>query len=32
MALHPNQPYIVYNGAPKVVRLKQAFPALYREP
>jgi peptide-methionine (S)-S-oxide reductase len=32
MALHPDQPYIVYNDAPKVVRLKQEFPALYREP
>lgn len=28
-ALHPNQPYIVYNDAPKVEHLKQEFPALY---
>lgn len=28
--LHPNDPYIVYNDAPKVVALKQHFPALYR--
>jgi len=27
---HPNQPYIVYNDAPKVEHLKQMFPALYR--
>jgi peptide-methionine (S)-S-oxide reductase len=27
--LHPNQPYIVYNDAPKVEHLKQEFPALY---
>lgn len=31
MKHHPNQPYIVYNDAPKVAHLKQAFPALYRE-
>ncbi|MFN8582585.1 MAG: peptide-methionine (S)-S-oxide reductase MsrA [Gemmatimonadaceae bacterium] len=30
MAHHPNQPYIVYNDAPKVEHLKRAFPALYR--
>ena len=29
-ALHPNQPYIVFNDAPKVERLKQQFPELYR--
>jgi peptide-methionine (S)-S-oxide reductase len=29
---HPNQPYIVYNDRPKVERLKQRFPDLYREP
>lgn len=29
--LHPNDPYIVYNDAPKVVALKQQFPGLYRE-
>ena len=28
---HPNDPYIVYNDAPKLVRLKQQFPALYQE-
>lgn len=28
--LHPNDPYIVYNDAPKVVALKQQFPKLYR--
>jgi len=28
-ALHPNQPYIVFNDAPKVDRLRQIFPDLY---
>jgi len=28
-ALHPNQPYIMFNDAPKVEHLKHAFPALY---
>ena len=28
---HPNEPYIVYNDVPKLVRLKQQFPALYQE-
>jgi peptide-methionine (S)-S-oxide reductase len=28
-ALHPNQPYIVYNDAPKVEHLRQEFPNLY---
>jgi peptide-methionine (S)-S-oxide reductase len=28
-ALHPNQPYIVYNDAPKVAHLREEFPALY---
>ena len=28
-ALHPNQPYIVFNDAPKVEHLRQLFPALY---
>jgi peptide-methionine (S)-S-oxide reductase len=28
-ALHPNQPYIVYNDAPKVEHLRQQFPGLY---
>ena len=32
MEHHPNQPYIVYNDAPKVANLKREFPALYREP
>jgi peptide-methionine (S)-S-oxide reductase len=26
---HPNQPYIVYNDAPKVEHLRQEFPGLY---
>jgi len=29
--LHPNQPYIVYNDAPKIAALKRQLPALYRE-
>jgi peptide methionine sulfoxide reductase msrA/msrB len=29
--LHPNQPYIVYNDAPKVAALKRQLPALYRD-
>jgi len=28
-ALHPNQPYIMYNDAPKVEHLRQEFPDLY---
>jgi peptide-methionine (S)-S-oxide reductase len=28
--LHPDDAYIVINDAPKVVRLKQVFPALYQ--
>jgi peptide-methionine (S)-S-oxide reductase len=28
-ALHPNQPYIMFNDAPKVEHLKQQFPYLY---
>jgi peptide-methionine (S)-S-oxide reductase len=32
LALHPTQPYIVYNDLPKVERLRKEFPALYREP
>ncbi len=28
-ALHPDNPYIVYNDAPKVARLQQEFPNLY---
>ena len=31
LRLHPDQPYIVYNDAPKLVALKQLFPKLYRE-
>jgi peptide-methionine (S)-S-oxide reductase len=29
--LHPNQPYIVYNDAPKVENLKAMFPDLWRD-
>lgn len=29
-ANHPNNPYIVYNDAPKVANLEKDFPALYR--
>lgn len=29
-ALHPTNPYIVYNDAPKVAHLQQQFPDLYR--
>jgi peptide-methionine (S)-S-oxide reductase len=28
-ALHPDEPYIVYNDAPKVAHLRQEFPQLY---
>lgn len=28
---HPTDPYIVYNDEPKLVHLKQRFPALYQE-
>ena len=31
MVHHPDQPYIVYNDAPKVAALQKQFPALYRE-
>jgi len=31
LALHPYQPYIVYNDAPKVENLKKLFPDLWRE-
>ena len=31
LARHPTQPYIVYNDMPKLRRLQQLFPALYRE-
>ncbi len=30
LALHPEQPYIVYNDLPKLEHLKKQFPALYR--
>ena len=30
LALHPNQPYIIYNDLPKVAQLKKDFPALYK--
>jgi peptide-methionine (S)-S-oxide reductase len=30
-ALHPNQPYIMFNDAPKVAHLKREFPELYTE-
>ena len=30
VALHPTQPYIVYNDLPKVENLRMQFPALYR--
>src|SRR5215472_4526901 len=29
--LHPNQPYIFFNDAPKVTHLKQEFPQLYTD-
>lgn len=31
LALHPNQPYIVINDAPKLAHLKAVLPALYSE-
>ena len=30
LALHPTQPYIVYNDIPKVENLKAKYPELYR--
>jgi peptide-methionine (S)-S-oxide reductase len=30
LALHPDKPYIVYNDMPKLERLRQDFPGLYR--
>lgn len=30
LALHPDQPYIVINDMPKLVRLRQDFPGLYQ--
>ena len=32
LRLHPDEPYIVYNDAPKLVHLKQMVPTLYRQP
>ena len=32
LALHPNQPYIVYNDLPKIEALKKEFPDWYRAP
>jgi peptide-methionine (S)-S-oxide reductase len=29
LALHPNEPYIVYNDLPKLAQLKEQFPDLY---
>jgi peptide-methionine (S)-S-oxide reductase len=31
LANHPNDPYIVYNDLPKLERLKQQFPELFRK-
>jgi peptide-methionine (S)-S-oxide reductase len=31
LALHPHQPYIVFNDMPKLRRLEQQFPALYKQ-
>jgi peptide-methionine (S)-S-oxide reductase len=30
LALHPNQPYIIFNDLPKVASLRSNFPSLYR--
>jgi peptide-methionine (S)-S-oxide reductase len=30
LALHPDQPYIVYNDLPKLAELKKEFPAVYK--
>jgi peptide-methionine (S)-S-oxide reductase len=30
LALHPNQPYIVFNDMPKLANLHKQFPALYQ--
>jgi peptide-methionine (S)-S-oxide reductase len=32
LARHPDQPYIVFNDLPKLERLKQRYPLLYRDP
>jgi peptide-methionine (S)-S-oxide reductase len=31
LALHPTQPYIVYNDLPKLEQLKEKFPQLFRQ-
>jgi peptide-methionine (S)-S-oxide reductase len=31
-ALHPDEPYIAINDAPKIARLRKLFPALFRSP
>ena len=31
LSQHPDDPYIVYNDAPKLVHLKQLFPSLYKD-
>ena len=31
LALHPDQPYIVYNDLPKIDALKRVLPAMYRD-
>lgn len=30
LALHPKQPYIVFNDLPKLAHLRQQFPVLYQ--
>lgn len=30
LALHPNQPYIVFNDMPKLAQLRKQFPSLYK--
>ena len=30
LALHPSNPYIVYNDKPKLEQLRKQFPALYQ--
>ena len=30
LALHPDQPYIVFNDMPKLTHLRQQFPVLYK--
>ena len=31
LARHPDQPYIVFNDLPKLKRLQEQFPALYKQ-